>query len=56
MARLGASVMAATEIVANLAALCFMVPLSLAVATSTLTAHAMSADDAARRSAPRPPG
>lgn len=48
VARLGTSVMAGHQIVANLAALCFMVPLSLAVATSTLTAHAIGAEDAER--------
>ncbi len=48
VARLGTSVMAGHQIVANLAALCFMVPLSLAVATATLTAHAIGAEDAER--------
>ena len=48
VARLGTSVMAGHQIVANLAGLCFMVPLSLAVATSTLTAHAIGAGDLAR--------
>ena len=48
VARLGTSVMAGHQIVANLAALCFMVPLSLAVATATLTAHAIGAEDAGR--------
>jgi MATE family multidrug resistance protein len=48
VARLGTSVMAGHQIVANLAALCFMVPLSLAVATATLTAHAIGAEDGAR--------
>jgi len=48
VARLGTSVMAGHQVVANLAALCFMVPLSLAVATSTLTAHAIGAEDAER--------
>ena len=47
-ARLGTSVMAGHQIVANLAALCFMVPLALAVATATLTAHAIGAEDVAR--------
>jgi MATE family, multidrug efflux pump len=45
VARLGTSVMGGHQIVANLAALCFMVPLSLAVATATLTAHAIGAED-----------
>ena len=48
VARLGTSVMAGHQIVANLAALCFMVPLSLAVATATLTAHAIGAEDVGR--------
>jgi len=48
VARLGTSVMAGHQIVANLAALCFMVPLSLAVATATLTAHAIGAGDVGR--------
>jgi len=48
VARLGTSVMAGHQIVANLAALCFMVPLSLAVATATLTAHAIGAEDPGR--------
>ena len=48
VARLGTSVMAGHQIVSNLAALCFMVPLSLAVATSTLTAHAIGAEDPER--------
>jgi MATE family multidrug resistance protein len=53
VARLGTHVMAGHQIAANLAALCFMVPLSLAVATATLTAHAIGAEDArlARRTA-----
>ena len=53
VARLGTSVMGGHQVVANLAALCFMVPLSLAVATATLTAHAIGAEDAskARRTA-----
>jgi len=45
VARLGTSVMGGHQIVANLAALCFMVPLSLAVATATLTAHAIGAEN-----------
>ena len=48
VARLGTSVMGGHQIVANLAALCFMVPLSLAVATATLTAHAIGAEDGPR--------
>ena len=48
VARLETTVMAGHRVVANLAALCFMVPLSLAVATATLTAHAIGAEDATR--------
>jgi multidrug resistance protein, MATE family len=48
VARLGTGVMAGHQIVANLAGLCFMVPLSIAVATATLTAHAIGAEDAGR--------
>ncbi len=48
VARLGTSVMGGHQVVANLAALCFMVPLSLAVATATLTAHAIGAQDGPR--------
>jgi len=48
VARLGTSVMGGHQVVANLAALCFMVPLSLSVATATLTAHAIGAEEAAR--------
>ena len=40
-ARLGTTVMGGHQIVANLAALCFMIPLSLSVATATLTAQAI---------------
>ena len=36
------------QVVANLAALCFMLPLSLSVATATLTAQAIGADDPRR--------
>jgi MATE family multidrug resistance protein len=32
------------QVAANLAALCFMVPLSLSIATATLTAHAIGAE------------
>lgn len=48
VARLETTVMAGHRVVANLAALCFMVPLSRAVATATLTAHAIGAEDATR--------
>jgi MATE family, multidrug efflux pump len=47
-ARLGTTVMGGHQVVANLAALCFMVPLSLSVATATLTAQAIGAGDRAR--------
>jgi MATE family multidrug resistance protein len=36
------------QVVANLAALCFMLPMSLSLATATLTAHAIGAADAVR--------
>jgi MATE family multidrug resistance protein len=47
-ARLGTTVMGGHQVVANLAALCFMLPLSLSVATATLTAQAIGADDPRR--------
>jgi MATE family multidrug resistance protein len=47
-ARLGTTVMGGHQVVANLAALCFMIPLSLSVATATLTAQAFGAGDPAR--------
>jgi MATE family multidrug resistance protein len=47
-ARLGTTVMGGHQIVANLAALCFMIPLSLSVATATLTAQAIGAGEPAR--------
>jgi MATE family multidrug resistance protein len=47
-ARLGTSVMGGHQVVANLAALCFMLPLSLSVATATLTAQAIGAEDPRR--------
>jgi MATE family multidrug resistance protein len=47
-ARLGTTVMGGHQVVANLAALCFMIPLSLSVATATLTAQALGAGDPAR--------
>ena len=47
-ARLGTTVMGGQQIVANLAALCFMLPLSLSVATATLTAQAIGAGDLGR--------
>jgi MATE family multidrug resistance protein len=45
VARFGAVVGASHQIVANLAALTYMVPLSIANATSTLTARALGAGD-----------
>jgi MATE family multidrug resistance protein len=47
-ARLGTTVMGGQQIVANLAALCFMLPLSLSVATATLTAQSIGAGDLPR--------
>jgi MATE family multidrug resistance protein len=47
-ARLGTTVMGGHQVVANLAALCFMLPLSLSVATATLTAQAIGAGDPGR--------
>jgi multidrug resistance protein, MATE family len=47
-ARLGTTVMGAHQVGANLAALCFMLPLSLSVATGTLTAQAIGAGDPQR--------
>ena len=47
-ARLGTTVMGGHQVVANLAALCFMLPLSLSVATATLTAQALGAADPPR--------
>lgn len=46
VAGLGTTVTGGHQIVANLAALCFMLPLSLSVATSALVAQAIGADDA----------
>lgn len=47
-ARLGTTVMGGHQVVANLAAVCFMLPLSLSVATATLTAQAIGAGDLRR--------
>ena len=47
-ARLGTAVMGGHQVVANLAALCFMLPLSLSVATATLTAQAIGAGEPRR--------
>ncbi len=48
IARLGTSVMGGHQIVMNLAALCYQLPFALAVATATLTAQALGADDRLR--------
>ena len=47
-ARLGTAVIGAHQVAANLAAVCFMLPLSLSVATGTLTAQAIGAGDSRR--------
>jgi len=47
-ARLGTAVMGGHQVVANLAGLCFMLPLSLSVATATLTAQAIGAGEPLR--------
>ena len=47
-ARLGTTAMSGHQVVANLAALCFMLPLSLSIATATLTAQAIGAGDPRR--------
>jgi len=47
-ARLGTTVMGGHQVVSNLAALCFMLPLSLSVATATLTAQAIGAGEPRR--------
>ena len=47
-ARLGTAVIGAHQVAANLAAVCFMLPLSLSVATGTLTAQAIGAGDPRR--------
>ena len=47
-ARFGTTVMGGHQIVANLAAVCFMLPLSLSVATATLTAQAIGAGEPRR--------
>lgn len=47
-ARLGMTVMGGHQVVSNLAAVCFMLPLSLSVATATLTAQAIGAGDPRR--------
>ena len=47
-ARLGTTVMGGHQVVANMAAVCFMIPLSLSIATATLTAQSIGAGDARR--------
>jgi len=47
-ARLGTTVMGGHQVVSILAALCFMLPLSLSVATATLTAQAIGAGEPRR--------
>jgi multidrug resistance protein, MATE family len=44
-ARLGTTVMGGHQVVSNLAAICFVLPLSISVATATLTAQAIGAGD-----------
>ncbi|MEO8936873.1 MAG: MATE family efflux transporter [Burkholderiaceae bacterium] len=46
VARLGTTITGGHQIVANLAALCFMLPLSMSVATSSLVAQAIGSNDA----------
>jgi MATE family multidrug resistance protein len=46
-ARLGAEVTSGHQIAANLAVLCYMVPLGLSIATATLAAQSLGAGDAA---------
>jgi MATE family multidrug resistance protein len=48
IARLGTSVTGGHQIVSNVAALSFQVPLALSLATATLAAHALGAGDPAR--------
>jgi MATE family multidrug resistance protein len=48
LARLGTNVLGGHQIIANLAAFCYMFPLSIAIATATLTAQAIGAGDALR--------
>jgi MATE family multidrug resistance protein len=48
IARLGTSVMGGHQIISNLAALAFQIPLAVALATATLAAQALGADDAGR--------
>ena len=47
-ARLGTTVMGGHQVVANMAAVCFMIPLSLSIATATLTAQSIGAGDGRR--------
>jgi MATE family multidrug resistance protein len=48
IARLGTSVLGGHQIISNLAAIAFQVPLALSLATATLTAQALGAGDAGR--------
>jgi MATE family multidrug resistance protein len=48
IARLGTNVMGGHQIVANLAGVCYQIPLALSLATATVTAQAIGAGDAAR--------
>lgn len=48
LARLGTEVLGGHQIIANLAAFCYMFPLALSVATATLTAQAIGAGDPVR--------
>ena len=45
VARIGTTTVGAHQIIANLAGACYMVPMALSVAVSTLTAHAIGARD-----------
>ena len=47
-ARLGTTVMGGHQVVANMAAVCFMIPLSLSIAAATLTAQSIGAGDGRR--------
>jgi multidrug resistance protein, MATE family len=48
IARLGTSVLGGHQIVANLAGVCYQIPLALSLATATVTAQAIGGGDAAR--------
>ena len=49
IARLGTHALGGHQIISNLAALAFQVPLALSLATATLTAQALGGGDPARR-------